>query len=269
MARSGAADSARYTVKSLSNAIDIMEHLERAPDEGLGVSEIAELSGLSKSAAFAILQTLRERGLVADIGVGQSRRYRLGIALSRMGERVRSQLSVRDVALPILRRLADEAGMPARLAVFEGRYAVAVEQVNATKTVQVDLRMRAHETLHNTGLGKAILAHLSEDEVRRVLGTVPLAADTPYTITDIDKLLHHLREVRRVGYAIDDEESVEGIFCIGSGVLDHTGRCTAAVSITGLKTGVMTRRYQDLGQATRTAAEELSAQLGWNGSENG
>lgn len=101
-----------------------------------------------------------------------------------------------------------------------------------------------------------------------MLGEDPLAADTPYTITDIDQLLRHLSEVRRVGYAIDDEESVEGIFCVGSGVIDHTGRCTAAVSITGLKTGVMTRRYRDLGQATRTAAEELSPQLGWTGPEN-
>lgn len=261
-----AADRAerKYDVRSVSRAIAMLEYLgKNATSSGLSVTEVAEALDMSKSAAFATLQTLQQHGFVDDDGEGQSRRYRLGTALARLGELARGQLSLRDIVRPILGQLASEIGVPARLAVLEGNHAVMIEQVDPPKRVNVDLRMRLEEQLHSTGVGKALLAHLPESDVIARLNEAGMPAETPHTFVEIDKLLAHLDEVRQVGYAVDDEESAEGIFCIGSAVFDSSGHCVGAIGVTGLKLGATSRRYGELGRTVRDFADQTSARLGW------
>lgn len=259
-----AVDGDRYTVRSVARAIGVLEMLsDRGSSQGLSVTEIAETCGLSKSAAFAVLHTLRAHGFVADDGEGQSRRYRLGMALTRLGERAREQLSLPDIARPILRDLTAETGLSSRLVVLQGDHAVSVDRVDAPRQIRIDLRMGAREMLHCTGVGKAILAHLPEDEGRRLLAASGMPRQTPHTITDIDELMRHLKEIVRVGYAIDDEEDSEGIFCIGSAIFDQSGLCVGAISVTSLKAGVSAHRYLELGHAARDAAQRISERLGY------
>src|SRR5882757_797389 len=98
----------RYTVRSVSRALAILDELGSAPQGGRSVTEIAEKSGLSKSATFAVLQTMIAANFVADWGTGQNRRYHLGMALARLGDIAREQLSVRQVARPVIQQLATD-----------------------------------------------------------------------------------------------------------------------------------------------------------------
>lgn len=259
----GEGEPDRYTVRSVARAIGVLETLaERGSGEGLSVTEIAETCDLSKSAAFAVLHTLRAHGFVADDGAGQSRRYRLGMALSRLGERARDQLSLPDLARPILRELTSTTGLSSRLALLQNDSAVSIDRVDAPSQIRIDLRMGARELMHSTGVGKAMLAHLPDDDVRRILAASGMPRRTSSTITDVEALLAHIKEVRRTGYAVDDEEDADGIMCVGSAVRDDKGACVGAISVTGLKAGVTPHRIKELGTATRTAAEELSQRLG-------
>jgi DNA-binding IclR family transcriptional regulator len=258
-------DVDRYRVRSVARAIGVLEVLsERGTSDGLSVTEIAQECGLSKSIVFSVLHTLRAHGLVADHGEGQSRRYRLGLGLSRLGDRAREQLSLLDLARPVLRELATQVGLSARLAVFQHDAAVSVDRVDVPAHVHIDLRMGAREMLHSTGIGKAMLASLPDNEVERI-ASAGLPRRTPHTITDRDALRAEIKEIRRVGYAVDDEEDAEGIFCVGSGVRDDSGACVAAISVTGLKTGGVADRYDEIGGALRAAARQISEQLGYTG----
>ena len=264
-ARRAGGDGDRYMVRSVARAIGVLEILaDRGTSDGLSVTEIAHECGLSKSIVFSVLHTLRSYGLVADHGEGQSRRYRLGMELSRLGERAREQLSLRDLARPVLRELAATVGLSARLAVLQNDAAVSVDRVDVPAHVHLDLRMGARELMHCTGIGKAMLAHLPDAEVERILTSAGLPRRTPHTLTDREALLAQLKEIRRVGYAVDDEEDAEGVICVGSGVRDDAGACVAAISVTGLKAGIGTKRYREIGRATRLAAERVSAQLGFS-----
>lgn len=257
-------DADRYTVRSVAKAIGVLEMLaERGTSDGLSVTEVAKACGMSKSVAFSILHTLRQRGLVADHGTGQARRYRLGMGLARLGERAREQLSLPDLARKVLRDLAARAGLSARLAILQDDVAVSVDRVDVPAHVRIDLRMGAREMLHCSAVGKAMLAYLPDADVHRILGTAGLPRRTPHTITDAETLWAQLKEIRRVGYAIDDEEDAEGIFCVGSAVLDEHGSCVAAISVTGLKVGAVAEQYDELGRQTKAAADEISAELGY------
>lgn len=253
----------RYRVHSIARAMQMLELLaEPASGEGLGVTEIAEATGLSKSAAFAVLQTLLDGGYVADSGAGQQRRYHLGRALTRLGERARSQTPLREVARPVLRRLADELGLSVRIGVLQEEGIGVVDRVDAHGGLRIDLRMGDRELLHTTAIGKAILAARPESDIRRLLGRRRLTRRTPHTITDHAALLSHLVTVRERGYAIDDEEDYQGIICVGAAVRDHTGIADAAISVTTLKAGLTDERLAAIGASMVAGADEISAALG-------
>lgn len=260
------ADEPKYWVKSVARAAEILEVLASPPPgDGLSVTEIAQRCGVSKSTAFGTLQTLRAFGLVSDDGEGMSRRYRLGMGLARLGDRARSQVSLRRLAHPVLRDLSTRTGMASRVAVPEGGLAVVVDQVEIDHRVRLDLRMGERELPHCTGLGKALLSAMPEAEAAAVIERHGLPRRTGRTITDPDTFLAHLRDIARVGYALDDEEDAEGIICIGAPVRDDRGACAGAVSITGLKLGLPAWRYQELGGEVRDAAHRISRELGWPG----
>ncbi|MER5281683.1 IclR family transcriptional regulator [Streptomyces sp. NPDC002809] len=264
MTNSAAPEEPKYWVKSVARAADILEALA-APSQGngLSVTEVGQACSISKSAAFGMLQTLRAYGLVSDDGEGMNRRYRLGMSLARLGDRARSQVSLRGVAHPVLRDLTRATGMASRLAVPEDGHAVVVDQVELDQRVRLDLRMGQRELPHCTGLGKALLSAVPQSEAASVVERFGLPRRTSRTITDRATFLSHLRDIARVGYALDDEEDAEGIICIGAPVFDDRSVCAGAVSITGLKLGLPAWRYQELGGQVRDAARRISASLGW------
>ncbi|MFJ6017676.1 IclR family transcriptional regulator [Streptomyces sp. NPDC092952] len=264
MTNSAAPEEPKYWVKSVARAADILEALA-APSQGngLSVTEVGQACSISKSAAFGMLQTLRAYGLVSDDGEGMNRRYRLGMSLARLGDRARSQVSLRGVAHPVLRELTRSTGMASRLAVPEDGHAVVVDQVEIDQRVRLDLRMGQRELPHCTGLGKALLSAVPQSEAASVIERFGLPRRTSRTITDPATFLSHLRDIARAGYALDDEEDAEGIICIGAPVFDDRSVCAGAVSITGLKLGLPAWRYQELGGQVRDAARRISLALGW------
>ena len=251
---------ARYQVRSVSRAVEILEHLAQAAD-GLTVTEVARAVGGSKSSAFSTLQTLEAHGLVSCQGEGALRRYRLGLALARLGEKAIEQVSLRDVALPVLRELTGETRLAARVAVPRDGFAVIVGRVDAPDAVRFDLHMGYQEPPHCTGLGKAILAEMPEERAKGIIESHGLPARTSRTITDPTALLADLAEIRRRGYAVDDEEDAEGIFCVGAAVRDHRGDCVGAVSVTGLKLDLPMWRIHQVGETVRGYADRVTALL--------
>ncbi|MER6106489.1 IclR family transcriptional regulator [Streptomyces sp. NPDC001832] len=264
MTNGAAPEEPKYWVKSVARAADILEALAApAQGNGLSVTEVGQACSISKSAAFGMLQTLRAYGLVSDDGEGMNRRYRLGMSLARLGDRARSQVSLRGVAHPVLRELTRTTGMASRLAVPEDGHAVVVDQVELDQRVRLDLRMGQRELPHCTGLGKALLSAVPQSEAAAVVARFGLPRRTSRTITDPATFLSHLRDIARVGYALDDEEDAEGIICIGAPVFDDRSVCAGAISITGLKLGLPAWRYQELGGQVRDAAQRISVSLGW------
>src|SRR5450432_1278918 len=114
----------RYRVQSVERAFALLEALADAGPDGMTLSNLARLLGVSKSTAYAILQTLLAGGFVADAGAGMSRRYRLVMALARLGDVVGSQIALRDVAMPVIRDLTAATGQTSRVAVLEESYAI-------------------------------------------------------------------------------------------------------------------------------------------------
>src|SRR6185312_14431904 len=118
------------------------------------------------------------------------------------------------------------------------------------------------ELMHASAVGKSMLATLDEAHVRDLLARAGMPRKTAHTITEPDVLLEDLAAVTRQGYALDDEEDVDGVFCVASPVVDHRARCAGAIGVTGLRLDLPDSRLHELGRATQACARRASELLG-------
>ena len=251
----------RYRLQSVDRALTMLELLAQAGADGMTLSEASRQLGTSKSTALSLLRTLADRRFVALLDGGDGPRYRLGLALARLGDQVQAQTGLLEVSLPVLRRLTEETGRTSRLGVLDEGYIVAIGRVAGSGFIQVQSHVGRRELPHCSALGKAILSQLPEPTVREILDRTGMPSRTPRTITNVDVLLEELAEARRLGYAVDDEEDSTGVFCAGAPILDHRGECIGAISVSDVRLSSATHSLASIGTVVARYAGELSDTL--------
>ncbi len=255
-------DLRRYHVQSVDRALAALEHLADADAGGMTLSELARKLEISKSTALSLVRTLRHREFVTIADGGDGPRYRLGLALARLGDKAIGQTGLLDVAMPALRRLTEATGRTARLGVLDDGYVVVIGRVDGPGFIQVQSHVGRRELPHCSALGKSILSLLSEETVLEIASKTGLPARTPRTITTVDALLDELRLARSRGYAVDDEEDSLGVFCVGAPLIDHRGTCVGAISVTDVKLTRDSVSVDDTGEIVRLHARDVSTLLG-------
>lgn len=240
-------------VQSLERAFGLLERMADAGGE-VGLSELAADSGLPLPTIHRLMRTLVARGYVRQ---QPNRRYALGPRLIRLGESASRLLG--SWARPHLERLAEETGETANMALLDGDEAVYVAQAPSRHSVRMFTEVGRRVLPHSTGVGKALLAHLPDEEVRALLSRTGMPAATERTITSPDVFLEALERVREDGYAVDDNEQEMGVRCIAVPV---PGAPTAtAVSISGPAGRVTDAARDTFVPLLKEVAHDLSATL--------
>jgi len=250
----------RYTVRSVARAMRLVQIVADGPPEGLPLSELARALRSSKSTTLSLARTLTAFGMLRDLPPGP--RYTLGTGLIRLGDIARGQLPLGDVCRPLLAELSDLTKMTSRLAICDDGFPVFIERVDGPGSVRFHTPLGQREMPHSSAAGKAILATMTREQVRAVCSQAGLPRRTSHTITDLASLRENLALVRSNGFALDDEEDAEGVFCLGAAFFRHDGAVAGAVSVTGIKGDLPAWRVNELGQAVRRAADRVSDILG-------
>ncbi len=249
----------RYTVRSVARAMRLVNIVADGPQDGLSLSDLARSLGASKSTTLALARTLTTAGILRDSRPGP--RYCLGTALIRLGDITRGQLPLGDFCRPVLSELADLTKMTSRVAICDEGYPVFIERVDGPGSVRFHTPLGQREVPHASAAGKAMLATMTPDEVRDICAVTGMQRRTAHTITDVDSLLANLAAVQEHGFAVDDEEDAEGIFCVGAAFFGHDGSCAGAVSVTGIKGDLPAWRMNELGSTVRRSAKKVSELL--------
>jgi IclR family acetate operon transcriptional repressor len=240
-------------VQSLDRALDLLEQMAEAGGE-VGLSELSETSGLPLPTIHRLLRTLVQRGYVRQL---PSRRYALGPGLMRLGESAAVLTS--SWARPHLAALVDAVGETANLALLDGDRAVYVAQVPSRHSMRMFTEVGRRVHLHCTGVGKALLAHLPDQEVLAVVARAGLPVRTDSTIATPEALLRELAEVRGRGYAVDDGEQEVGVRCFAL-VVPGTSTPTA-VSVSGPAARVTEDSAGRIVPLLRGTADALATEL--------
>lgn len=247
-------------VQSVARALTILNMLGNPQNSGgLGLTQIAQDLGVSKSTAHALLQTLKQYGYVTRVDPGP--RFLLGMSLMRLGERVHQRMPLTDAAQPFLQSLARITGCTARLVVPDHGLPLFVSRVEGGGNIQFAAQIGKRERPHTTGVGKVLLSAMENDEARAFIAKHGLEATTPNTITDPDELLAELGRIREQGFAVDREEDSPGIICVASGVTDPAGHCIGAISVSDLAISMSPDRVEKIAEIVKDHARRLSASL--------
>lgn len=256
-------DKQDYTIQSVVHALDIIEAFKGMTKEDLGVTELSEKLRLHKNNVFRLLATLETRGYIEQNKLTGN--YRLGIRTFEMGQVFLSQTGLLRQARPVMDELAKACNETVYVAILRCDRVVYLDIAETTQSVRVANRVGSLLPAYCTAVGKAQLAYLSQDELEAIFAKQKLQAFTPSTIADKDRLMVHLREVAKKGYALDLEEYEEEVMCIGVPIMDYTGRAVAGICISGPGCRMSKKRMEtELLPLIKNAALDISRRLGHN-----
>jgi IclR family transcriptional regulator, acetate operon repressor len=213
---------------SVDNALWLLQLIGER--RALRVAEAADLLGVARSTAHRLLSALRRRGFVTQDrpnGV-----YRPGPALYEVGLAAVSRIDIRRVARPVLEQIREQTQETASLAVLEGTTVRFIDCAESTRSVRVGNRTGVVREAHTSAVGKAILASLSDDELqRRYPGPDLPPASTSAALPDVAALRAEIAEIRNVGYALNWEESADGVCAVAVALRDTVGQPLAGLGM--------------------------------------
>jgi DNA-binding IclR family transcriptional regulator len=235
--------------------------LEMAVEGGVRSVDVAEVLETDRSTAYRLLYTLMAKGYLLQ-KPSTHEFIPNPTKFFQLHNKVATLIDWTEVAAGFLNNLRDQSGETANLGVRQDSTVVYIAHKLGQSALTVNFALGTSRPLHCSALGKVFLAALSEAELDALLAKTKLVAHTANTITDPNLLKRHLHTVRNYGYAIDDEETFEGIRCIAAPIYDHKEQIIAAMGISGPATRVTRARLAELAQTVRAVAAQASAALG-------
>ena len=239
-------------IQSLARGLRILDLLSQTQD-GVSITELAEALLIDKGSASRLVATLANSGYAEKDEV--TRRFHLGPQVVTLSRSVLTRLPLREAAKPFLRQMMERTGECAHLAVAAQGKVLYIDQVESPATLRVNAQIGTMNPLHCTALGKVLLA----------FGDTPipdsLESHTPRTITNPQALQFELVQIRRQGYALDDEEFDAGIRCIAVPAIDFRGKLSGSLGISGPSTRITHERLPELSAILVEIGQALSERL--------
>lgn len=229
--------------------IEALREMDRASPE-----EIAAAIDFPESVTTAYLDRLEKLAYVVEQGGA----YRNGLKFLDLGERVKYNTGIFDIVAEEVDKLAAESGELALFSVIEHGQNVLLYKAHGEEAIQTTHEIGLREPMHCSGLGKAILAELPDERVRRIVDRHGLPTFTEHTISDRETLFEALEETRQRGYALDMEEAKPGLRCVAASVVSENSPLHGAVSVAAPKSRMQGERFEsEVPEMVRSAANVI------------
>ena len=246
-----------YLSGSIKKSLVIIECVGKST-KPLKASEVANITKLERATAFRILTYLTSLGyLFKDTNTNL---YSLGHKIFEFGDKSDYLKTLTTLCLDSIRKLSSDTSHITYLAVLEGPHVVYCDKVDPTgDSAPRAFRMRLDA--HSCALGKAMLAHKSLEELREIYKSYSLYKHTSNTITTLDKLHYELRKIRQNGYSLNQAETFDYVYGIGTPIIDSQGRAIAAISLSGTKGSINVKTIPELAKKIIETSSKISAKI--------
>ena len=257
--------SSKNTVGSLAKGFRVLEAFT-AEHAVMTLSEVSEVTGLDSGTVFRILNTLVELGYVEKND--ETRQFRLTLKVTDLGFHAIGRSDIRDLVLPIIRRVVKEVGETTSFGVLEGADILYLERVRAGMTrLGVDIRVGTTSPAYCSAIGQALLAFLPEDELAKVLQKQPNPSGLPAVALSTEEIQASLAEIRETGFALKESYFNSSLRVLAAPVLDRDGYPIAAISVVTPAIRLNESDMRNLAlDAVKTAATDISRALRTSGS---
>jgi DNA-binding IclR family transcriptional regulator len=252
-------NGSKVLVPALERAFLILDALSRS-SIGLTKRELSSMLGIPYSTTFNLLTTMTAHGyLDCDEASGK---YRLGLKLFSFGNMPPRNSHIREAAAEYLDMLVRSVRLTAHLAVLDRGEAVYIDRREADGFFKVNSWIGKRNYVHTSAVGKALMAFQPKPEVETVWKT-GLPRRTEKTVRSLKQFLAVLQEVKRIGFALDDEEDEPGGRCVAAPILDGEGAAVASIGVSGHVFGFSMDRAAEVGAVLTRYAQEIAARCGY------
>jgi IclR family transcriptional regulator, acetate operon repressor len=227
-----------------------------ARDQLFSLQSLVEETGLPKPTLHRMLQQLEGAGMLQRQGDG--RHYSTGLRLRRLAENLLLNNTYHGAQHVVLRQLVEELGESCNITALNGSEVMYLDRVETAAPLRFYLHPGSRVPAHCSASGKMFLAQMSPAQRRRLLAHAPLTAYTPKTLTDPDLIEEELRQVRRDGYALDNEEFLPGLLCAAVLVPSTSGRSNLCVAVQAPIMRLTPEKVLQMLPALHRAAQALS-----------
>lgn len=227
----------------------------------LAVAEIAKRLGYSLSKTYRLTRTLVRHGFLQE-NPGKAR-YALGLNALKLGLLAQQNLNLAVIARPLMKELSLLTKETVLLTAVNGTKGICLERVESEEPIRYSLfQPGASLPLHCGASSKILMAYLPEEEWDRIIAMEGLKRYTSRTITAIDELKLHLKEIRKRGYAWSDQEADRDVRAVGAPILNSRGELVAGLSVAGPAYRINKKKLNSLGRLVVKYAREISSKLG-------
>lgn len=249
------------TIQSVARALTIIDCIAKNNGQ-LGLTELAKMTNLNKATAYGLLNTLEQFQYVSLSPI--SKKYHLSIHLVVLGLTVENNFDVRRESKPYVAYLADKYPCSAQIGIEAGNQVIYL-LVNASAEYPLPAVCYAglRAPCYCTGTGKAIMAQWSEDRIQQYLSKNELLPKTENCITDKDKFVAELAQIRKQGYAEDNEENQAGVVSYSAPIFNMEGAVVAAISVGIISSKISDELKADIIMDIKLCSEQISKRLGY------
>jgi DNA-binding IclR family transcriptional regulator len=249
------------SVKSAERVLRLLELLTKHPN-GLTIKEISEILCFPQSSTSGLVGTLFIEGYLTQDSI---KRFKLGPKLIQIGSAAMDSLDISSQGAPYLKKLMEDVQETVFMAMLSDNDLVYLAKIDNNRSIRTTAQPGGQKPLYCTGLGKAFLAFLPEENRKAILNSVQLVQITKNTITDKEELEQQLKMFVEMGYSIDDEENEEGLYCLAAPIFGANHTLQAAISVAGPKQRMVKQKeyiVEKLIQTSNKIAESIGGTTG-------
>lgn len=225
-------------------------------DQLFSLQSLAEETNIPKPTLHRMLQQLESAGLLTRSE--DSRQYGTGVRLRKLAENLLLNDTFHGARHSVLRALVNEVGESCNLTALSGSEVMYLDRVETPAPLRFYLHSGSRVPVHCSASGKVFLAGMTPAQRQRLLAHTPLEAFTPKTLTDLDALEKEIKQVKRQGFALDNEEFLPGLLCVAVLVPSASGRSNLCVAAQAPIMRLGPEKAHTLLPALQRAAEALS-----------
>lgn len=246
-------------ILSLEKALNIIEILSNS-NLPMRLQDIAAAADIPASTALRLIYTLQLRGYIKQEPA--SSRYYLSLKLFSIGSRISDNLSISDIARPLLKMLATQLSHSVNLAIAQDNLVFIIDVVGgSSESHNITTRPGRTVPLHCTALGRALMIDYTSEQLDEYLSSTPLISYTPLTVHDRESLWRELEQVREKGYSFDPGEFRPGIVGVGAPILNDSGHPVASISIAELSSVSTPEMVHEFAAAVQETSRKITALL--------
>jgi DNA-binding IclR family transcriptional regulator len=255
-------ENARYSAPSLERGLAILEFLAHHPG-GKGQLEIAQALKCPVSSVFRLTLELERAGYLERDP--ETKVFRHTQKMLMLGQQALSETDLIGSCMPVMRELRDDLSDTILLGVLNDTEIIVLDQALGSHLFRFSVNAGHRIRAYCSAPGKAIIACLPEKRREAIIARTAFVRFNAHTIATPEGFRKELQKVHKLGYAIDNGEEYEGIYCVGASVFDRSGYPIAAVWITGPGMRVKPEMIPGIGEKIREGAARISRRMGWKG----